>query len=179
MKSLILYWSGSGNTLKVAETIQNGLIANDVEVDIMEISENLNIEIYDYDLVFFGSPSYQWIPPEPVQKFIKNTMNRYREGKRPIGAPKKSGKFGVIFCTFAGIHTGYKEGYTAGKYMAQFLEHMGFFVLDEWYTVGRFNGWEEGNKFGNLGDITDRPNQNDLDIIYKNTLELLQGFKEV
>jgi hypothetical protein len=28
-------------------------------------------------------------------------------------------------------------------------------------------GWEEGNKFGKLGDISDRPNQTDLEIIRK------------
>jgi hypothetical protein len=48
---------------------------------------------------------------------------------------------------------------TNGKYLAQFLEHMGFLVLDEWYTVGKFFGWEEGNKFGKLGDTPTGPMQ--------------------
>lgn len=175
MKSLILYWSAGGNTQKVAETIKATLIEADVPVDIVKITEDLNVELYDYDLVFFGAPSYQWIPPVAVQKFIKNTMDRYRGGVRPIGAPKKSGKFGVVFCTFGGIHTGVKEGYVAGKYMAQFFEHVGFFVLDEWYTPGKFQGWEDGSKCGKMGDISNRPDQNDLNVIKNNTRELLQG----
>lgn len=175
MKSLILYWSAGGNTQKVAEVIKSKLIETNISVDMVKITENLNVELYDYDLIFLGAPSYQWIPPVPVQRFIKNTMERYRGGVRPIGAPKKKGKFGVVFCTFCGIHTGIKEGYVAGKYMAQFFEHIGFYVLDEWYTAGKFHGWNEGNRLGKMGDITDRPDGNDLAIIKNNTQELLQG----
>lgn len=175
MKSLILYWSSSGNTLKVAKAINDTLIKTGVEVDLMKISEDLDVNINDYDLVFFGAPSIQWIPPEAVQKFIKKAMNKDRKGIRPIGAAKKSGKFSVVFCTYCGIHTGEREGYTCGKYMAQFLEHMGFFVLDEWYTLGKFQGWDEGNKHGKLGDITERPNEEDLNIIHTKTTEIIQG----
>ena len=175
MKSLILFWSAGGNTKKVADAIETVLTDNNVETDKVKITEDLSIELYDYDLVFLGSPSYQWIPPEPVRKFMKNTMDRYRGGVRPIGAPKKSGKFGVVFCTFGGIHTGVKEGYVAGKYMAQFFEHMGLFVLDEWYTPGKFQGWDEGSRLGKLGDISQRPNEQDIEIIKNNTREILQG----
>lgn len=177
MKSLILYWSSGGNTQKVADAIKSVLTEKGVRVDMVKITEDLVIDLYDYELVFFGAPSYQWIPPVPVQKFIKNTMNRYRGGVRPIGAPKKSGKFGVVFCTFGGIHTGVKEGYVAGKYMAQFFEHIGFFVLDEWYTPGKFQGWEEGSRLGKLGDISNRPDENDLTVIRNSTKELLQGLE--
>lgn len=175
MKSLILYWSSGGNTQKVANTIESVLTEKNRSVDVLKITDDLVVDLYDYDLVFFGAPSYHWIPPVPVQQFINNTMNRYRGGVRPVGAPRKSGKFGVVFCTFGGIHTGIKEGYVAGKYMAQFFEHIGFLVLDEWYTPGKFQGWEEGSKFGKLGDISNRPDENDLTVIRNNVSELLQG----
>lgn len=176
MKSLILYSSNGGNTLKVAEAIKLALVENNTSVvDFMKITEDLDVNICDYDLVFLGAPSIQWIPTENVQKFIKNAMNKDRKGVRPIGAPKKVGKFSVVFCTYGGIHTGEREGYTAGKYMAQFLEHMVFFVLDEWYTPGRFKGWDEGSKHGQLGNIMDRPNEEDLSIIKNKTAEILQG----
>jgi flavodoxin len=177
MKSLILYWSSGGNTLKVAEAIQKTLAETGVPVDILKMTEDLNVDLYAYDLVFLGAPSIQWIPPLPVQKFIKNTMDRYRGGVRPIDAPKKSGKFGVVFCTFSGVHTGIKEGQIAGKYMAQFFEHIGFLVLDEWYVPGKFQGWEEGSKYGKLGDITQRPDQMDLKVIENCTQEILQGLE--
>lgn len=175
MKSLILYWSSGGNTLKVAKTIQKTLAEAGTPADLLNITEDLNIDLYAYDLVFFGAPSIRWIPPVPVQKFIKNTMDRVRGGVRPVGAPKKCGKFGVVFCTFSGVHTGFREGDTAGKYMAQFLEHIGFFVLDEWYVPGKFQGWEAGSKHGKLGDISQRPNAADLQGIANGMRELLQG----
>lgn len=134
MKSLILYWSSGGNTLKVANTIKDTLLDNDISVDFLKITEDLSVNMHDYDLVFLGAPSYQWIPPEPVQKFMKKTMAAFRKEVRPIKIPKISGKFSIVFCTFAGVHTGINEGLTAGNFMAQFLEHMGFFVLDKWYT---------------------------------------------
>lgn len=175
MKSLILYWSSGGNTKKIAEAIQSVLIDAQISVELEKITEDLQIDLCEYDLVFFGAPSYQWIPPVEVQRFIKNTINGYRKGVRPVGAPRKSGKFGVVFCTYGGIHTGIKEGYVAGKYMGQFFEHIGFMVLDEWYTPGKFQGWDEGSRNGKLGNILDRPNQNDINIIKSNTVELLQG----
>ena len=175
MKSLILYWSSGGNTKKVADTILSVLEEANISVDIERITEDLQTDLYEYDLVFFGAPSYQWIPPIEVQKYIKNTINRYRKGVRPVGAARKSCKFGVVFCTYGGIHTGIKEGNVAGKYMGQFFEHIGFLVLDEWYTPGKFQGWEEGSKNGKLGDIRNRPDETDLAIIRTNTTEILQG----
>lgn len=68
-----------------------------------------------------------------------------------------------------------KEGVVAGKYLGQFLEHVGFLVLDEWYTPGKFQGWEEGSKNGKLGDIRNRPDEADLAIIRSNTIEIIQG----
>lgn len=177
MKSLILYWSSGGNTKKVADTIKSVLTEKNIPVNMMKITEDLEVNLHDYDLVFFGAPSYQWIPPVPVQKFIRKTMDQYRGGVRPIGAPKRSGKFGVVFCTFGGIHTGVKEGYVAGKYMAQFFEHIGFFVLDEWYTPGKFQGWDEGSRLGRLGDISNRPDANDLAAIRNSASDLLQGLE--
>ena len=59
--------------------------------------------------------------------------------------------------------------------MAQFFEHIGFLVLDEWYTPGKFQGWEEGSKFGKLGDIFNRPDETDLTVIRNSASELLQG----
>ncbi len=104
-----------------------------------------------------------------------NRKNILQEGLREVRSPKKPNKYAVVFCTYAGVHTGIKEAYTAGKYMSQFFEHLGLYVLDEWYVVGKFHGWEGGTKYGKLGDISNRPNQQDLDVVYQETLDLLKG----
>ncbi|BAK98671.1 hypothetical protein OBV_14730 [Oscillibacter valericigenes Sjm18-20] len=174
MKSLILYFSASGNTKKVAATIADAVCAAGTQPDIVQITEGLEIDFDAYDLVFLGAPSIQWIPPEPVCKYLKAEMDRARHGVRPIGAPRKPGKFGVVFCTFSGVHTGLNEGLVAGKYLGQFFEHMGFWVLDEWYVPGRFRGWEEGSRVGKLGDISNRPNAEDLRGVAIRTAEVMQ-----
>lgn len=175
MKSLILYWSSEKNTLRVAKVIEETLKSGGAKVDIIQMSPETIVDPLEYDLVFMGAPSYQWIPPVPVQQFVKNTMNRARGGVRPVNTPKRSGKFSVVFCTYSGVHTGLNEGVTAGGYMGQFLEHMGFFVLDKWFVPGNFQGWEEGSANGILGDIRNRPNENDLRFIKKNTESILSG----
>lgn len=176
MKSLIIYWSAGGNTKKVADSIEKALLEKNIEVDIMKITEMLDVDLFQYDLVFLGSPSYQFLPPENVIKYIKKNLGRYgKVGVRELRAPKKPNKYAVVFCTYSGVHTGIKEAYTAGKYIAQFFEHLGFLVFNEWYIVGKFHGREEVNKYGKLGDISDRPNKQDLDIIYQETIDLLKG----
>ena len=175
MKSLVLYWSASGNTKKVAETIAAALTEKNVAVDVMKINETLDVDLYEYDMVFLGAPSYQWVPPEPVLAYFKNTLGRYYGGKRSVQIPENPGKKAVVFCTYSGPHTGVREAIPAGKYMGQFFEHLGFSVLDEWYTVGKFAGWEEGSTCGKMGDISQRPNQQDLDIIFQSTLKLVES----
>ncbi len=175
MKCLILFWSSGGNTQKVAQAIEKTINEQHIEVDTLRITEHLEINFDPYDLIFFGSPSYQWIPPEEVQHFIKRTLKRERHGVRPLGAPKRHRTFSIAFCTYSGVHTGEREGWTAGAYMAQFLEHMGCFVLDQWYTPGKFQGWEEGSLYGKMGDISQRPNEEDIRIIKMKTNEVLAG----
>lgn len=175
MKAAIIYQSISGNTKKVATTIESVLKEQNITYVDIEITSETNVDLHDYDLVFFGAPSYRWIPPKTTLDFINREMDGYRKGVRPVDIRKASGKFSVVFCTYGGIHTGIKEGVTAGLYMGQFLEHMGFFVLDTWYTPGNFMNWTEGSTYGRLGNITERPNEDDLFAIKKSTEDILSG----
>jgi hypothetical protein len=72
------------------------------------------------------------------------------------------GKSALIFCTYSGPHTGIREAAPAGKYLGQFFEHLGFFVVDEWYVLGEFHGSEENNTMGRMGDIRGLPDEDDL-----------------
>jgi len=47
----------------------------------------------------------------------------------------------------------------AGKYIGQFLEHLGFTVIDEWCILSEFHGWEEGSTKGRMGDIRGKPSK--------------------
>ncbi len=174
MNALIIYWSATGNTEKVASAIRSNLEEQGVDVTVVKIADAENVVLYDYDVVFMGSPSYQFLPPDPVIKFVKNKMKHHVEsGDVQLCAPKRPGKTAVTFCTFSGPHTGVNEAIPVGKYLGQFFEHLGFELKGEWYTVGEFHGRPELSTKGRLGDITGRPNEEDLAEISGKVRELL------
>lgn len=122
-----------------------------------------DIDYFDYDLVCIGFPSYEWQPPKSVTDLLKNKLDRHRkEGRVRPSAPKIPGKNVLIFCTYSGPHTGINEATPSGKYVGQFFEHIGFTVLDEWYVLSEFHGWEEGSTKGRMGDIRGKPTEDDL-----------------
>ena len=80
----------------------------------------------------------------------------------------------MIFVTYSGPHTGIDEATPAGKYMAQFFEHIGFTVLDEWYILSEFHGSLEFSTQGRLGDLRGKPTQEELLSIKKDAESLVK-----
>jgi hypothetical protein len=162
MKAITLYWSSGGNTARVARSLHDTLEQADLTARLQEISPDLSINYYDYDLVLLGAPVYQFLPPEPVQDFL----NAHQDSISDVRAacPEKPGHFGVVFCTYGGPHTGVREALPSLLYMGQFLEHAGIRVMDELPVVGEFHAEERQplNTRGRLGDIRGRPNDSDL-----------------
>ncbi len=176
LRALIIYFSATGNTKKVADVIRETLQEEKVPATFLNIKDAAMEELYDYDLVFIGSPSFQFLPAEPVIRFIKEKMKLHRErGDIKLCAPKLPGKTAVVFCTYSGPHTGINEVTTAGKYIGQFFEHIGFEVAAEWYIVGEFHGSEKFSTMGKLGDIRGRPNQQDLDKVKSDVYNLVRS----
>jgi hypothetical protein len=178
MDAVIVYWSKSGNTEKVALTIQESLEETGTDVLIKKVEDIGDIDFYDYDLVCIGFPSYQWSLPEPMDEFLKSKFKAYRkQGHVKTGAPKVSGKNALIFCTYSGPPTGIREAIPAGLYAGQFFEHLGFTVLEEFYVVGEFHGSEEASTKGKLGDIRGRPNEEDLQKVKQDVIRIINGMK--
>jgi flavodoxin len=178
LKTLIVYWSATGNTEKVAGTIRETLLREGIKPIVRKVSDAAAEELYNYDLVFIGAPSYMWQPPEPVQKYIEEKMEDYRKrGSIKLHAPKIPGKQAVVFITYSGPHTGIKEAKPAGDYLAQFFEHLGFEVAAKWYIVGEFHGREDFSTKGRLGDIRGRPNVKDLAEIDGNVSALIKSIR--
>ena len=175
---LILYWSASGNTEKVANSIKIALEQGGIHPEVKKITETMEEDLYQYDLVFLGTPSYQFLPPEPVLKFIKQKMKLYAErGDIKPGAPQVPGKKAVVFCTYSGPHTGIREAIPVGEYLGQFFEHLGFEVTTKWYVIGEFHGRKDLSTQGKLGDIRGRPNREDLAKVENNVRELIKSLQ--
>jgi len=163
MDAIIIYWSNTGNTEKAALAIEEGLQEAGADCLIKRVEDAGDVDFFDYDLVCIGFPSYQWSPPQPMDKFLKEKFAGYhKQGHVKKGAPAVPGKSALIFCTYSGPHTGIREVIPAGLYAGQFFEHLGFTVLNEWYIVGELHGKEEESTQGRLGDIRGRPNEEDL-----------------
>lgn len=157
-KALVLYWSATGNTMKVARAICAGLEQEGLSPVLVRVADAQDQELYDYDLVFLGAPSYQFLPPEPVLAFVKQKMRLHNQrGDIKLCAPARPNKAAVVFCTYSGPHTGIDEATTSGKYLSQFFAHLGFPVVAEWYVVGEYHGSLEFSTKGKLGDIRGRP----------------------
>lgn len=171
--SLIIYWSGTGNTEKVANAIRKGMERVGLKPTIKRIEDAKSEELLDYDFVCLGSPSHMFLPAEPVLRFIREKITDYaKRGFIKPCAPKVPGKYAVVFCTYSGPHTGIDEAIPAGKHMRQFLEHIGFEVIAEWYVVGEFHGNELLSTKGKLGNIKGRPNTQDLACVEEDTVKI-------
>ena len=180
-KALIIYYSVTGNTRKVALAIQKGLRKGGLEPTIKKVSEAYKEELYDYDLVCFGTPVLHAFVPPPVNRFIRKKMEEYgRKGDRReirVPAPTIPGKNALVFVTFSGPHIGVEEALPAGKYIRAFFGHLGFEIKREWYVVGEFHGWKAGSISGFLGDIRGRPNAEDMVRIEEKTIKLVKSLK--
>jgi flavorubredoxin len=110
MRVLILYDSMGGNTEKIAKTIhqvvcQSGWISSLIKVD-----NDIVLDFYDYELVFIGSPTIEWLPTTKMMEFLKKKLLEHRiRGDILNSAPIRPGKFAICFGTFCGVHTGVSE----------------------------------------------------------------------
>jgi flavodoxin len=180
LKALILFWSATGNTEKVANSIKSALEQAAILPEMKKITGATEEDLYQYDLIFLGTPSYQFQPPEPVLKFVKTKMKFHADqGNIKPGAPQVPGKRAVVFCTYSGPHTGIREAIPVGEYLGQFFEHLGFEVAAKWYIVGEFHGREDLSTQGKLGDIRGRPDQQDLAGVENAVRELIRSLRSV
>ena len=136
MKSLIVYYSESGNTEKVAEAIA-GAIAGDIK----RVEETKPEELVDYDLIFIGTPVHGSRPAKKIEDFLDEL-------------PQLQGKKAAAFCT---THIGGDE--TTFKLIREKLEKKGIIFIDGFSCLG----WSR--LIGNFGPRIfnrGRPNSEDL-----------------
>lgn len=136
MKSLVIYYSESRNTEKVAKAI-----ARAIEGSIKRVEETKPDELTDYDLIFIGTPVHGSRPAKKIENFLD---------KLPQFQDKKC----AAFCT---THIwGSKATFSIIK---EKLEERGIIFIDSFSCLG----WSR--LVGNFGPrIFNRghPNEEDL-----------------
>jgi hypothetical protein len=163
MKTLVFYDSIGGNTEKVAQRMYDTLNKRGIETDLIKLRPEIEIDFFKYDLVFIGSPIVGALPTQPMMDCIKRHHMAYVKQEKILpSSPLLPGKYGVCFCTYAGPHIGIGEALPANLLLSSFLQHIGYSVLDLWYTVGEFHNRHDLSTQGRMGNILGRPNENDL-----------------
>ena len=88
-EAIVIYQSITGNTKKVAESIHEGLIEGGYESIIKTVQDAAEEDFFDYDLVCFGAPSYNWNVPKQTNDYLKAKFSHYmKSGKILTNAPK-------------------------------------------------------------------------------------------
>ncbi len=80
-KVLILYYSGSGNTRKMAKAIAEGMKSSGVEITLEEAGEFEVSSLPNYDGIVLGSPTYFSNVSWQVKKVIDESIVHYGGGK--------------------------------------------------------------------------------------------------
>jgi hypothetical protein len=176
MKTLVLYDSLGGNTERVARRIHEVVETRGHESTIVKLKEHTDLDFYDYELVFLGSPVIEWLPTKQMMGFVKRKLRDYRlRGDIPSCAVSvKPGRFAVCFGTNCGAHIGVDEASPMTEWLAAFLGHIGYRVVDKLHLPGEMRNFGQGadwmdaevfeslNTLGEYGDIRGRPNEEDL-----------------
>ncbi|MFX0072527.1 MAG: EFR1 family ferrodoxin [Candidatus Hermodarchaeota archaeon] len=80
MNVLIIYFSQTGNTEKIAKVIQKSILNNDNNCEIEKIKDVDISIIHNFDLIGFGTPTFFYREPQNVKKFI-NTLDKNKKEK--------------------------------------------------------------------------------------------------
>lgn len=89
MKILIVYFSQTGNTLKVAKAISEEFLHYNHNVKCISVNQSMPKDFCKYDIIGFGSPTFESHAPTPIKRLIKSL-------------PDLTGKNSFIFTTSAG-----------------------------------------------------------------------------
>jgi flavodoxin/ferredoxin len=116
MKSIVVYFSQTGNTLEIARAIQSGIKEVSGQCDIARLQDIDEKDLGIYDLIGLGAPVWHRREPANVMNFIEYTMNSL------------DGKHAFAFCT---------HGLLPGRFLARVVTMM----TQKGLTVIGWNNW--------------------------------------
>ncbi len=80
-KLVIIYGTGSHNTEKMAQAIEEGARAQGIETMLKNVSSADKSDLYDADAIAIGSPNYRDLMMPSVQKFLNQLADVNLSGK--------------------------------------------------------------------------------------------------
>lgn len=96
-KALVIYYSRTGNTKKMAESIAEGIKNEGVEVAIKEVKDVAVDELLKYEAIVIGSPTYYGTMAAELKKLLDESVKFHG---------KLDGKVGAAFSSSANVGGG-------------------------------------------------------------------------
>jgi len=96
-KALVIYYSRSGNTKKMAQVIGDSLHREGVEAEVKEVAEVKVDELQKADAIIIGSPTYYGTMSAEIKKLLDESVKFHG---------KLDGKVGAAFASSANLAGG-------------------------------------------------------------------------
>ena len=96
-KALVVYYSQSGNTKKMAESVAEGIQKEGIDVVLKEVKDTQADELLAYDAVLIGSPTYYGTMAAEIKKLLDDSVKFHG---------KLDGRAGAAFASSANIAGG-------------------------------------------------------------------------
>lgn len=96
-KALVIYYSRSGNTKKMAETVAEGIEKEGLETVLRAVKDVNSDELLKYDAIIIGSPTYYGTMAAELKKLFDESVKFHG---------KLDGKIGAAFASSANIGGG-------------------------------------------------------------------------
>jgi flavodoxin/Fe-S-cluster-containing hydrogenase component 2 len=117
MKSIVIYFSQTGNTRQIAQAIWKGMKEAGEQCDLARIQDVKTEDLANYDLIGLGSPVWHRREPLNVLNFIEYKLRSLE------------GKLGFIFCTH-GLYPGHFIGRVVSALSLEGIRVLGW---KNWY----------------------------------------------
>ena len=96
-KALVIYYSQSGNTKKMAESVVEGIKKEGLDVALKEVKDIEAGELLKFDAIIIGSPTYYGSMAAEIKKLFDDSVSFHG---------KLDGKIGAAFASSANIGGG-------------------------------------------------------------------------
>jgi len=97
LKALVIYYSRSGNTKKMAEVIADAINKEGVRANIKDVKDVVVDELLEYEAIVIGSPTYYGTMAGEIKKLLDESVKFHG---------RLDGKIGAAFSSSANIGGG-------------------------------------------------------------------------
>jgi len=85
-KAIVVYYSKTGNTKKMAEIIATAMNEADLPTKCQSVSNVKAADIFSYDAIVIGSPTYYGQMAAPIKQLIDDLVSRHGQLDGKVGA---------------------------------------------------------------------------------------------